>query len=95
MSAAIIALLSVIAQIATSAGVAQIASIVTTLEAIIPVLIKEYQDVAPMIKNIIDALKGNVAITPEQVTQLETMDAQVDQEFEAAAAAAQAEDANG
>ena len=93
MSGAIIALLTVIAQIAGALGnTSQIVSIITLLEQIIPVVIKEYQDVAPFVKNIIDALKGNSTITPDQLAQLDILDAQVDQEFEAAATAAEAED---
>ena len=92
MSAAIIALLSVIGQIAGSAGATTVTSIIGMLSQIIPVLIKEYQDVVPFIKNIIAALKDNGSVTADQVAQLEALDAKVDQEFEAAAAAAQAED---
>lgn len=93
MSGAIIALLTVIAQIAGALGNAsQIVSIIALLEQIIPVVIKEYLDVAPFVKNIIAALKGNTAITPDQLAQLDILDAQVDEEFEAAATAAEGED---
>ena len=45
MSAAIVALLAIIGQIAGSASLTTITSIISMLEQIIPVLIKEYQDV--------------------------------------------------
>ncbi|SRR5260221_10435317 len=93
MSAAVIALLSVIAQIAPSLGAStQISAIIGALIEIIPALVKEVEDVVPIVKNIIDALRGNGAITPDQLAQLAALDAQVDQAFEAAATAAQAED---
>lgn len=93
MSGAIIALLTVIAQIAGALGsTSQVVSIISLLERIIPVVIKEYQDVAPFVKNIIGALKGNATVTPDQLAQLDILDAQVDEEFEAAATAAEVED---
>lgn len=65
-----------------------IATIIATLENIIAAGVAEVQTVAPMIKNIITALKSNTAITADQMTQLEALDAATDQAFEAAAAAA-------
>lgn len=93
MNVVLLGLLQVIAQIAGTAASPQIVLIIKILEDAIPVLIKEYQDVAPMIKNIITALKGNGAISPEQTVQLDGLNTKVDEEFEAAAQAALAEDA--
>lgn len=87
MSVAITALLAIIAQIAPSLGApAIVTSIITTLENLIPFLIKEIQDAGPLVQNIIDALKGNTSITPEQLAALDALEAKIDAEFEAAAA---------
>lgn len=93
MSAIIPAILALLQSIIPSLSSASaIGSIITTLTNIIPVIVKEVQDVVPMVKNIIAALKSNDAVTPEQLDQLATLDANCDAAFEAAATAAQAED---
>lgn len=92
MSAAILAILNVILQISSSASAPTIISIISMLEQAIPFLVKEYQDVAPMIKNIIAALRSNGDLTDAQQAQLNVLDGQTDAAFEAAAAAAEAED---
>jgi len=93
MPAAIVALLSVLATIAPSLGAGgSITAIINALIQIVPVLVNEVEDVAPIVKNIIAALQSNSAITPDEQAQLATLDAQVDAAFEAAATAAQAQD---
>lgn len=72
-----------------------IAKIITGLEVLIPVLIKEYQDVVPMVRNVISVLKNNNQVTPEQWATLDQMETKIDADFEAAAARAQAEDSQG
>lgn len=87
MSGIIIALLAVLAQIAPSLGVpASITAIITALEAMLPTIIKEIQDVVPLVKNIIGALKDNNEITQEQLDALDALEAKLDAEFEAAVA---------
>jgi len=87
MSGALTLLLTVLAQIAPSLHVsASITSIITTLVELIPILVKEFQDVVPLVKNIITALRGNNAITEEQLKSLDDLEAKIDAEFEAAAA---------
>jgi hypothetical protein len=94
MSSAIIALLTIIAQIAPSLGATStITAIINALITIIPTVVKEIEDVVPIIKNIIAALQSNTATTPDQMAQLTTLDAQCDAAFEAAATAAETEDA--
>ena len=93
MSAAIVALLTVLGQIAGSVGNMQIGAIIATLTQIVPVVSKEVTDVAPLIQNIIDALKSNAEITPEQWALLEQTEAMLDKDFDEASAAAEAEDA--
>lgn len=70
-----------------------VTSIISTLIQIIPVVVKEAQDLVQPIKNIIAALQTNAATTAEQLAQLQTLDAVVDAAFEGAATAATTEDA--
>lgn len=87
MSEAIVALLTVIAQIAPTLGAGStITNIINTLVSLLPILVKEVQDVAPHVQNIINALRGNDNITPEQLAALDALEAKADAEFEAAAA---------
>ena len=88
---AFLALLGEIAPTVTAAST--IGNIIGSLTALIPTLTQEYTDVMPIVKNIIADLQGNPASTADQLTQLAALDAQVDQAFEAAATAAQAQDA--
>jgi hypothetical protein len=66
---------------------AAIASIINTLEELIPVIVQEYKDLVQPVKNIIAALSANPATTADQLTTLQTLDAQADADFDAAAAA--------
>ena len=87
MNNAILLLLQVLAQIIPSlTSSATITNIINALVALLPTLIKEVQDVAPLVRNIIDALRGNSVITPEQLAALDELEAKYDAEFEAAAA---------
>lgn len=87
MSSAILLLLQVLAQIIPNlTNSATIANIITALINLLPTLVKEVQDVAPLIQNIIDALRNNNTITPEQLAALDELEAKADAEFEAAAA---------
>lgn len=70
-----------------------ISQIVSGLVALVPLLIKEYNDAIPFIKNVIALLKGNNAVTPDQLQTLDTLETQIDASFEVAAANALAEDA--
>jgi hypothetical protein len=87
------AILTLLTQIAGATGeVATITSIIDALITIIPTLVKEYKDLVGPVKNIIQALSTNTVTTADQLTTLQTLDAQVDADFEAAAAAAEAQD---
>ena len=87
MRAAIAALLTIIAQIAPTIGVPSVVeTIIKTLVDLLPTIVKEVQDVAPLVQNIIDALRANAVITPQQLKDLEDLEARLDAEFEAAAA---------
>lgn len=73
-------------------GGAAVAPILDALVKVVPVVIQEAQDLMPIVKNIITALKNDPATTPAQLETLAALDAQVDAAFDAAAAAAEAED---
>jgi predicted PurR-regulated permease PerM len=83
MSAAIVAFLAVIAQIAPalSSSVA-IQNIINALIQIIPQLIGTIENLAPLVKNIVAGLQSNGAITPEQWTQLDQLNDSADKDFE-------------
>lgn len=70
-----------------------IAKIIAILTDLVPIIIKEYQDLMPIVRNIIVALKSDPSTTAAQLEQLQVQEAQWDAEFEAAATAALAEDA--
>lgn len=82
---------------ATIAGVnvALIGKIIAAMTDIVPVVMQEYRDLVPIVRNIITALKADPATSADQLAELEAMEAQWDAEFDAAAAAALAEDAGG
>jgi hypothetical protein len=87
MTAVLLAVLTAIGQIAGSLGTpSSIAAIIDLLIKILPTLVKEVQDIAPIVQNIIDALRNNNVITPEQLTALDDLEAKADAAFEAAAA---------
>lgn len=79
----ILSLLETILPAINSSGT--IAKIIATLVQIIPIVVKEVQDLVPMVKNIIAALKSTDGITEDQLAQLEALDAQCDADFETAA----------
>lgn len=62
--------------------------IITGLQQIIPALVGEAAALLPVAQNIINVAKGSGALTHEQLTALQTLDAQADAAFEAAATAA-------
>lgn len=76
--------LSLIPSLTTSKS---INNIVSTLIQLLPTVVKEAEQLLPMVQNIIAALRSNGAITPDQLTALDALDAQVDAQFEAAVAA--------
>jgi hypothetical protein len=64
---------------------ALINSIIATLIALIPAITQEVAILTPMVKNIIAALQADPATTAAQLETLQTLDAQCDAAFEAAA----------
>lgn len=89
---AVVALLTQLLPMITTSD--QVAKIITTLIAILPTVEQLAADLYQPIKNIIALLQANAnsAATADQLKQLQDLDAQYDQAFEAAATAAEAED---
>jgi hypothetical protein len=95
MQAIIPPLLALLQQLAPGATTATIAEIINLLTALIPVLIKEYKDLLPIVQNVITVLQQSDEITDAQWDALDAMSAQSDADFRAALAAAEAQDAAG
>lgn len=65
----------------------EIGKIIGFLETAIPWVAQEASDLLQPIQAIIAALKNNGAVTPDQITSLQALDAQVDAAFDAALSA--------
>lgn len=88
--AALLGLLQTVAPAVAGSGA--VGKIITTLTQLVPVLVDQYQDVLPSVKNIIETLRTNKDITNEQWEELDAVEAIIDAEFDKAAAAASKED---
>jgi hypothetical protein len=95
MQAIIPPLLALLQRLAPGATTSVIAEVISILTALIPVLIKEYADLMPIVQNVITVLQQSDDITDAQWDALDAMSAQYDAEFRAALAAAEAQDAAG
>jgi hypothetical protein len=93
MQAIITPLLALLTQLAPGATTQIIAQVISILTALIPILIKEYQDLLPIVQNVITVLQQSDDITDAQWDALDAMSAQYDAEFTSALAAAEAHDA--
>lgn len=89
MTIAIQALLGLIGQllplITGSANASLITGIISTLTQFIPFIVQEVESLYQPVKNIIQALSENPATNADQLAQLQTLDKQVDDAFEAIA----------
>lgn len=92
MDIAIQALLAILQAVAPGATSSLISKIIAALEAWVPIIVAEYKALAPIVTNVIAALRGNGDVTPAQLDQLDAMEAQLDAAFDAAEAKAEAED---
>jgi len=72
--------------ITSTANANLIASIINALSGMLPFIIQEVASLVAPVKNIIAALSANPATTQEQLSQLQALDKQVDDAFEAASA---------
>lgn len=93
MSAALELLVAIIAQVvqvvlpnmASQQTVTLVTTIISTLEKILPDVIQAGQELATSVQNIISALKGTDGITQDQWNALDTLEKQIDDEFDQAA----------
>jgi hypothetical protein len=69
--------------------------ILAVLVQAVPIIVQEVKDMVGPVQNIIAALRSNGAITPEQLDQLDSIEAQLDVNLDAAAQAAQTQDSAG
>lgn len=90
MLTTILSLISTLVPAGTNAAL--IEKIVAALIQIVPVVVKEYQDLVPIVRSIVAALKADPSTTAAQLEQLQRLEVEWDADFEAAAAAAIAED---
>ena len=85
----IVTLLTQLLPLVSKAGVSSdIEAVISTLIQILPTVVQEATDLVAPISNIISALQGNATVTTAQLDQLASLQAAMDQSFEAAAAAA-------
>ncbi|HEY2246702.1 MAG TPA: hypothetical protein VGH70_04600 [Bradyrhizobium sp.] len=92
MQAIITPLLSLLTLLAPGASTTIIAQSINLLIALVPIIVQEYQAMLPIVQNIITVLKSSDDITPDQWNVLDAMSAQYDSDFQAALAAAEAQD---
>jgi len=83
MSGAILAVLAIIEQLLPALGtsaatVTLIDGIINALTALMPYIINEVSTVYTAVKNIISLLQNSGAMSADQMTALQTLDAQVD-----------------
>lgn len=81
----IVSLLSALLPLVGNLASGAVGNIISLLEEIIPVAVKEAEDLVAPIENIIASIKGSGAVTADQLTALEALNAQIDAEFDAAA----------
>lgn len=87
MTGLISSILVLIEQLLPASASAQVVtSIIDALVKMMPFIISEVQSLVGPVKNIIAALSANPAALPDQLSQLQALDKQVDDAFEAAAA---------
>lgn len=92
MDIAIQALLAILQAVAPGASAPLISQIISALETWVPIIVSEYKALAPIVTNIITALRSNGTITTDQLDQLDVMEAAIDAAFDAAESKAEAED---
>lgn len=73
-------------ELGTNAATSAIDKILTALITLVPIIAANFANFLTPVKNIIAALSASGNITPDQLTQLAALDAQVDAAFDASAA---------
>jgi hypothetical protein len=93
MQAIVTALLALVQIVVPGASAGIIANVIQVLTALVPIIINEYQALAPIVQNVIDVLRQSDDVTDDQWTALDAMSAQLDAAFQASLATAKAQDA--
>lgn len=78
------ALLSALQSLGVNAGT--VTNVINLLIAIVPTLVKEYQDAVPIVKNIISLLKSSGQLTDAQMATLDEQEAKIDADYDKASA---------
>ena len=84
----IVALLTQLLPLLGTMSGGAIGNIITLLEQVIPIAVKEATDLVAPIQNIISELQGSGVVTSDQLASLEALSAKIDAEFDAAKSAA-------
>lgn len=88
--ATVMAVLDMIVALLPALGVTPAASVtrvIAALDALLPVVIQEVSTLGPVVKGIIDTLKGGNVVTAEDLASLDAMNVQMDAAFDDAAKA--------
>lgn len=93
MQAIVTALLALVQTVVPGASAGVVGQVIQVLSALLPVVIQEYQALAPIVKNVITVLQQSDEVTDDQWAALDAMSAQLDAAFQAALATAKAQDA--
>lgn len=88
MNAAIIeAVLNVVLSLAAKAiNSDEIDNIITILEGWVPTIVSEFEDLLPLVQQIIATLKGGKVMTADQIAAIDAINTSSDAEFDADAA---------
>lgn len=87
---AILGLVQEVVPLLSTSG--SIGTVISSLTTLLPTVVQEGKDLAPVVSTIISTLRSNGAITPAQLDQLDALESRYDDAFDAAATAATAED---
>lgn len=79
---AVFALVEEVLPLITAGG--KVASVISTLETVIPLIAKGAVALYQPVKNILAALQSDGTVTADQIAQLKTLDQQVDAAYDAA-----------
>ena len=89
-AATIIAMVNLLASIVSKiADGKDVDYVISILESWLPTILAEIQQLVPLVKSIISTLQGSSILTDDQKAAIDSLNAQVDADFDAAAAAAQ------
>lgn len=74
----------VLAIVGTKISNQTVQAVINLLMEAVPLIIKEYKEVLPIVKNIISVLSSSDDITTEQLDQLDVLEAEIDANWNSA-----------